>query len=110
MSRRKPLNRALLSQIGARIRFLRFERGLSQRKLAMLAECSIGNLCLLESGRSCSTVNTLRKIARALRVELFDILNTDTHDDDVGYLVEAMRHDKRLVHDVRSQMAPFPSG
>ena len=110
MSRRKPLNHPYMSQIGARVRFLRFERGFSQRKLAVLAECSIGNLCLSESGRCCSTVNTLWKIARALQVEPFDILNTDTQDDDVGYLVEAMRHDKRLVHDVRSQMAPFPSG
>jgi transcriptional regulator with XRE-family HTH domain len=103
MSRRKSRNSKLASQVGARIRVLRMERGFTVRKLAELAECSLQCICNLESGISQGTTTTMKKIARALRVELFDLFNVDTHNDDLGWMVEKMRHDPKLVGLVRER-------
>lgn len=93
MSKRKPKHEPLVTQVGARIRFLRLENGLSIRKVAELAECSPDSVMQIELGRSASNMKTLQGIARALMVEPFDLLNCDTERDDVGYIVEKMRQD-----------------
>lgn len=80
-------------RVGARIESLRHERGLSLRELAQMAECSAGHLSLMESGISAINVITLQKIARALRVKPYDLLNHTPDDGDIGYVVEMMRKD-----------------
>jgi transcriptional regulator with XRE-family HTH domain len=85
------------AQIAVRLRVLRFERGLSQRQLAELAGCSANSIVRFELGFTGMNARTMRKLARALRVEPFDILNHDTHTSDLGWLVEAMRTDPKLV-------------
>lgn len=90
--------------VGARIRFLRMERGLTGRKLAELAKCSASNIPLIELGRSSIQMNNLRKIARALQVEPFDLLNHDPESDDIGYIIEKMRHDPATRRLVKAQL------
>ena len=111
MSRAKSRNSKLATQVGARIHVLRMERGFSVRKLAEMAECSIQSICNVESGIHGGSTTTLRKIARALKVELFDLFNVDTQTDDLGYVVEKMRHDPSVLRLVltkldRSQLPP----
>jgi transcriptional regulator with XRE-family HTH domain len=55
-----------LSQIGATIRALRHERGLSLRDLSRLTGFSISFLSLVERGRSSLALTSLQKVATAL--------------------------------------------
>lgn len=95
-----------VAQIGARVRVLRFERGLSIRALAELAGCSPHGVMQIELGHAAMTLGTIHKLALALRVEPFDILNHDTQTDDVGSLVETMRHHPQLVRSIRAKLTP----
>ena len=97
MARNRIVVSDFVAKIGARIRFLRFEQGLSMRKLAELAGCSAESILQFELGRTAMTTRTMRKLARALHVQPFDILNHDTQTDDVGYVVETMRHDASVA-------------
>ena len=92
MAKQRCSTDALMSQIGARIRFLRLETGLSLRSLAQKANCSTATIMHIELGRSAITSKLLRNIARGLDVQPFDLLNVDTQND-VGYLIEKMRQD-----------------
>lgn len=93
MSRPASRKTKLAGQVGARILFLRMERGFSVRTLAKMAGCSLATICNVESGVSGGTTPILQRIAIALRVKLFDIFNVDTQTDDVGYILERMRLD-----------------
>lgn len=89
-----------MAKIGARVRVLRYERGFSIRKLADVSGVSAECILQVEMGRSGFTTNTLQKLARALRVEPFDILNHDPQTNDLGWMVEAMRRDPESVRKV----------
>ena len=106
MGRARIVVSDFVAQIGARVRFLRFERGLSMRALADLARCSPDGLMQIELGRSAMTIKTMRKLAHALHVRPFDILNHDTQTNDFGWLVETMRHDAKVLSFVRATVEP----
>jgi transcriptional regulator with XRE-family HTH domain len=93
-----------VSQVGARILFLRFERGLSLQKLAAKTRYSINKVRQVELGQLILTAGMLRRFARALRVQPFDLLNFDTQFDDLGCLVEIMRQDRKMVRVVRKRI------
>jgi len=93
MGRTRIIVSDIVAQIGARVRVLRFERGLSMLDLAKMAGCSPDGLMQIELGRSAMTIKTMRKLAHALKVKPFDILNHDTQTDDVGYILERIRLD-----------------
>lgn len=97
-------SRDLAAQVGARIEALRLERGLSVRILAQMVGCSIGHVSLLEAGLSSINVCMLEKIARALKVEPFDLLNHTTENDDIGYIIEKMRQDPAALAKVKAQL------
>jgi transcriptional regulator with XRE-family HTH domain len=92
----------LAVQVGARIQSLRLERGLSLRTVAEIAKCSPSTISLIERGRSSIHLRMLRKIARALHVKPFDLLNHTPENDDVGYIIEQMRRDWTTVATVKS--------
>lgn len=92
------------AQVGARIRFLRLERDLSGRKLAEIAKCSASNIPLIELGRSAIQLNSLCKIAHALQVQPYDLLNHDPENDDIGYIIEKMRQDPATHKLVKAQL------
>ena len=104
MSRAKSRNSKLATQIGARIRVLRMERGFSVRKFAEMAKCSAQSVCHVESGISGGSTTTLLKIARALKVELFDLFNVDAQTDDRGYVIEKMRQDPKVLRLVLTKL------
>ena len=71
-------------QIGARVKELRAERGLSGRKLAAAADVSQPFLSQLEAGRTSVAIATLYRLATALDVKPSDLLPdppTDTRVD-----------------------------
>ena len=106
MGRARIVVSDFVAQIGARVRFLRFERGLSMRALADLARCSPDGLMQIELGRSSMTIKTMRKLAHALDVRPFDLLNHNTQTDDVGWFVETMRHDASVLRFMSAKLKP----
>ena len=59
-----------MDKISKRIRIEREKRGLSQQQLADKAGISRGYLARLETARQDTTVRTVEKIARALRIKM----------------------------------------
>jgi transcriptional regulator with XRE-family HTH domain len=106
MGRNRIVVSDFVAKIGARVRFLRFERGLSMIELAELAGCSPDGLMQIELGRHPMTIKTICKLAHALDVRPLDILNHDTQTDDVGWFVETMRNDPQLVRFMMAKLAP----
>ena len=104
MGRARILVSDFVAQIGARVRFLRYERGLSMRELAEMAGCSASCIMQFELGRTAMNTTTMRKIARALDVQPFDILNHDTHTSDLGWFAETMHHDSNVLRLVLAKL------
>ena len=94
-----------MSQIGVRIRFLRLETGLSLRSLAQKANCSTTAIMHIELGRSAISCKLLRNIARGLDVQPFDLLNVDTQNNDLGFVIEKMRQDPETRAKVNARLA-----
>jgi transcriptional regulator with XRE-family HTH domain len=91
-------------RIGARIESLRLEQGLSLRCMAQLTGCSIAKLSHMEKGLASIHVHTLNKIADALQVRPFDLLNYVPEEDDLGYVVETMRKDSGGFAKVKARL------
>ena len=67
--------------IGDRIRELRHERGFSVRRLAQLAGVSIGLISQVERGINDPSLQTLRAVAKALDVPVFDLFQAPAAAD-----------------------------
>lgn len=63
-------NKALIVQVGNRIRELRIERGLSQLDLADEAEVPLSQIGRIERGENNPTISTLYALCNALKIEL----------------------------------------
>lgn len=85
------------AQVGARIRALRTEVGWTQRKLAKMANCCSASLVEIEKGRTAIRIVTLQKIAKALNVQLFDLLNHDADQNDAGFILEMIRRKPQYI-------------
>lgn len=65
--------RAVLRDLGFRVRELRRERGLTQEAFAEKLQMLTPNYARIEQGRANVTVDTLARVARALGVEVVDL-------------------------------------
>ena len=66
---------ALLFKIGQSVRYLRLKKNLSQEELAWQAGLNLNSISTLERGINNIKIKTLYKIAKALNVDVNDILN-----------------------------------
>jgi transcriptional regulator with XRE-family HTH domain len=64
-----------LKKLGARIKSVRMEMGLSQQELAALIEYEKSHMSRLESGGTNPTYLTLMKIATGLKISMSDLLD-----------------------------------
>lgn len=87
---RRLIPEPLAAKVGARIRELRTERGLSIAALAASAGLSKGHLSSVERGLVLITVNTLEVTARALGVPTF-VLATFPDEDPLSAVVDLLR-------------------
>ena len=71
-----------LLEIGHRIRILRKERGLSQERLSELAGLHPVSMSNIECGKVNVVISTYFSLAKALDVELADLLDTATDADN----------------------------
>ena len=69
------LEKVLLEKVGNRIKELRAKSDLSQEKLAFISELDRTYIGSVERGERNISVINLNKIAKALDVLLFDLLN-----------------------------------
>lgn len=69
----------LLKTIGARIRTVRIERGLSLRDLAFSIGMEASNLSVIENGKSNPQILTYAKIAAALKIHLSDLFTVNVN-------------------------------
>ncbi|HUT86285.1 MAG TPA: helix-turn-helix transcriptional regulator [Elusimicrobiales bacterium] len=60
-------------QVGAKIKLLRTANGLTQVQVAKKAKMSVSYFGLIERGKASSTVLTLFRISKALRVEVYKL-------------------------------------
>lgn len=65
----------LVKKIGLKIRFERMKRGLSQEKLAEMANLHKNSISFIERGETVATVTTLEQIANALGIDFVDLVN-----------------------------------
>jgi transcriptional regulator with XRE-family HTH domain len=69
-----------LTALGARIREVRKEKGITQTKLAETCEIEKANMSRIESGQTNVTVLTLWKISKALDTPVAELLvNSEVH-------------------------------
>lgn len=68
------------AQIGTKIMLIRRKRKLSQEKLAELSDLSKNALGFIERGVSVPTINTLNRIAKALEIELAELVDVSKID------------------------------
>lgn len=73
-ARRRAAAQAL-KKIGARIREVRTERGLSQEALAFEAGVAVNSIATIERGEANASVAVLLAIARVLKVKLRDLVD-----------------------------------
>ncbi len=104
MARERIVMSEFVARVGARMRALRLERGWSLRKLGELADCHYWGIMQIELGRTAMNVATISKLARALGVRPYDILNIDVQTCDLGWLVETMRQNPRAVQVVGAKL------
>jgi transcriptional regulator with XRE-family HTH domain len=67
-----------LTSLGARIRELRLKKNLTQNELAMLCNFEKASMSRIESGKTNVTILTLKKISKALDVELVEFFHDGT--------------------------------
>lgn len=72
------LQEELFRHIGKRIKKLREEKNISQQALAYLCDFEKSNMSRIESGRTNPTIGTLYKISLALSVNLIELLEFDS--------------------------------
>jgi transcriptional regulator with XRE-family HTH domain len=81
--------------IGRKLRQLRESRDLNIKQLAELATCSSSLISQLERGKADPSISTLKKIAKALNVNIVDFF-TFVHEDNDVVTRQAERVDMQL--------------
>ena len=64
-----------LAALGARIKELRLKKKLTQNELAILCNFEKASMSRIESGRTNVTILTLKKISKALDINLLEFFN-----------------------------------
>jgi transcriptional regulator with XRE-family HTH domain len=70
----------LLKKIGERIVKIRKEQNINQVKLGDLCDIEKPNMRRLEAGKTNATILTLKKICKALKIHLKDLLDFEYKD------------------------------
>ena len=79
-------NEALKTLFGSRVAKLRNDKGISQEKLAELADISPRMLSCIETGANFTQSETIENIAKALDITVQDLLRFDNPEDEAKLL------------------------
>jgi ribosome-binding protein aMBF1 (putative translation factor) len=97
---RRETEEQFIIAVGQRIRKLRSEHGYSLREFGKRSGVHPFHLMAIELGQLAANTRTLRAIANGLDVRLMDLLNTG--DDNLEFIVEAMRTNPMALESVRA--------
>ena len=89
--------------VGARIRYFRHLRGLSQEQLALQAGINTAFLGHLERSLKSPTITTLEKIVKALNITLGELFADEPDDTPVPARNAAMERLQLLVRDLSAE-------
>jgi transcriptional regulator with XRE-family HTH domain len=78
-----PLNEDI--EVGARLRVLRTDAGLSIRALAEMSRLNVNTLSLIENGKTSPSVSTLQQLAQGLGVPITEFFVTEQGDKRIVY-------------------------
>ena len=79
------MDRASLSRlIGANIRKYRIQRDVSQEHLALESGIHPAYISKLERGEKCPTIDTLYRLAKALRMPVYKLIDIDGDIDNIS--------------------------
>jgi len=93
------------AKVGARIRVLRLEKGLSLQHVAEVGQLSKGHLSSIEHGLAAITVETLERIARGLDVLSMDLC-AFPEDDERARIADIVRKvPKKELPKLRRELA-----
>lgn len=79
-------NEALKTLFGSHVAKLRNDKGISQEKLAELADISPRMLSCIETGANFTQSETIENIAKALDITVQDLLRFDNPEDEAQLL------------------------
>lgn len=68
------LDKVLCKKFGNKVRFLRLENNLKQDELAFYAKISPSYLSAIERGITDTTISTVKRLAKALNTEPYELL------------------------------------
>jgi transcriptional regulator with XRE-family HTH domain len=88
----------LLAQIGARLRQARRAAGLTQARLAEMADLQANSVSLMESGALAPTITTIFLLARALGVPARELVDFGA---DLPTVADGDPEEAHLLHDFR---------
>lgn len=94
-------NTRLAREVGAKIKYLRQKRGLSQEALALSCDMNPAFLGHVERGMRSPTLNTLQRICDGLGITLTELLLTEPNADNTANAA-AIQH----VTDRMRQLTP----
>jgi transcriptional regulator with XRE-family HTH domain len=84
--------------VGARLRELRVEQGLSIRALAEHSQLNVNTLSLIENDKTSPSVSTLQRIAAALKVPIVAFFETAMPKNSVAHILANRRPHATFAH------------
>ncbi len=100
-----PVAGAEAIDVGARLRFLRANAGLSIRALAERSGLNVNTLNLIENGRTSPSVSTLQQLAQALQQPVTRFFETDLGMQKVVHQRAGERPRARFSHGTMEDLA-----
>jgi transcriptional regulator with XRE-family HTH domain len=96
-------SREIARQVGARVRYFRTQRGMSQEKLALECGMNAAFLGHVERGLRCPTVYTLQRICDGLQINIAELFLSELDGDAPG--ASSIRHVEELMSGLTPQQA-----
>jgi transcriptional regulator with XRE-family HTH domain len=84
--------------VGARLRALRTEHGLSLRALAELSQLNVNTLSLIENGKTSPSVSTLQQLATGLQVPITAFFASDVPPKNIVFQKAGQRPRAAFAH------------
>ena len=77
--------------LGKRIKEIRNKRGITQEKLAEMIDIGTPNISYIETGKNAPSIETLGKIAKALKVKPYELYMFEAHKNPKEMKTEILR-------------------
>lgn len=96
----------LKKQLGQKIKLVRKSKNMTQEQLAEIVDIGVPNISYIENGKFAPSIDTLQKIANALKVEphelykFTDIKSTEEIKDELFKALEADSKLLRIVYQI----------